>query len=102
MEPKKFSTIGIGVTFSPNLKANVHEASRLALMFKTRLVLIHIGTASAEKQNTFETLLHPFLTKGLSPKVVFAPGEPVEAILKTVREHKVDLLILGALQRENF
>ena len=35
-------------------------------------------------------------------KVVFSPGEPVGAILESVKQNGIDLLILGALQRENF
>ena len=48
-----FKTIGIGVTFSPNLEANINEAARLALFFGSKLVLIHVGEASEEKLNKF-------------------------------------------------
>lgn len=65
-------------------------------------MLIHIGEASKEKSATFASYLAPFLKDGLVAKVVFSPGEPVGAILESVKQNGIDLLILGALQRENF
>ncbi|WP_179337466.1 universal stress protein [Winogradskyella ludwigii] len=99
---KPFKTIGIGVTFSPNLKANVYEASRLALMLKSRLVLIHVGDKSADKEAKFKSILKPFINDNLEVQIVFQPGNPVDVILATSEEKQIDLLILGALQRENF
>lgn len=102
MSLKPFKKIGIGVTFSPNLKANIFEASRLALRFNSDLILIHVGEESSEKEAQFYTILEPFIEKGLMSEIVFKPGNPVDAILSVSVENKVDLLILGALKRENF
>ncbi|NND89176.1 MAG: universal stress protein, partial [Flavobacteriaceae bacterium] len=97
-----FQTIGIGVTFSPNLTSNLFEAARLALMFESSLILIHVGPSSEEKIKKFQSILAPFVSQGLVYTTVFQPGDPVRSILKTVEEESIDLLILGALQRENF
>lgn len=97
-----FKTIGIGVTFSPNLEANINEAARLALFFESRLVLIHVGEASEEKLNKFLAFLNPFKDQGLDFEVSFKPGDPVEVILTTTDDKKVDLLIIGALKKEKF
>lgn len=102
MSLKPFKTIGIGVTFSPNLKANVYEAARLSLMLKSRLVLIHVGDKSADKEAKFKAILDPFIKDNLEFEIAFQSGDPVEVILSTSEEKQVDLLILGALQRENF
>ena len=102
MSLNPFKTIGIGVTFSPNLKANISEAARLALFFDAKLVLIHVGEQSKDKENTFKTFLKPFIGKQLIYDVVFKAGNPVEVILSAVNENKIDLLILGALKRETF
>lgn len=102
MSLNPFKTIGIGVTFSPNLKANISEAARLALFFDAKLVLIHVGKKSKDKENTFKTFLKPFIGKQLIYDVVFKAGNPVEVILSAVNENKIDLLILGALKRETF
>jgi len=97
-----FKTIGIGVTFSPNLEANINEAARLALCFGSKLVLIHVGESSEEKSNTFRTFLSPFEKQGLEYELFYRSGDPVDVILISTKEKKVDLLIIGALKKENF
>ena len=102
MNLKPFNTIGIGVTFSPNLKANIHEASRLAAFINCKLILIHVGIKSQEKEDAFKSILKPFIKDNLDYEIVFQTGDPVEVILSTSHQKNVDLLILGALKRENF
>ena len=97
-----FKTIGIGVTFSPNLEANINEAARLALCFGSKLVLIHVGEASEKKSSSFLKFLSPFESKGLEFELFFKSGDPVNVILGSTEEKKVDLLIIGALKKENF
>lgn len=97
-----FHTIGIGVAFSPNLKANIYEAARLSLFFKSKLVLIHVGDTSSEKEQQILDILKPFIDQNLDYEMVFKKGEPVDVILSISEEKKVSLLILGALQKENF
>jgi nucleotide-binding universal stress UspA family protein len=99
---KPFKTIGIGVTFSPNLKANINEAARLAVLFNCKLILIHVGEKSNDKENSFQEFLKPFEKYNLDFEIVFQTGDPVEVILSTTQQQSVDLLILGALKRENF
>ena len=99
---KPFNTIGIGVTFSPNLKANVYEAARLSLMFHAKLILIHVGEKSSHKEEKFYAILEPFLKDNLKVEIVFQLGNPVDVILSATEKKQIDLLILGALQRENF
>ena len=102
MSLKPFKTIGIGVTFSPNLKANINEAARLAVLFNCKLILIHVGEKSNDKENSFQEFLKPFEKYNLDFEIVFQTGDPVEVILSTTQQQNVDLLILGALKRENF
>lgn len=96
-----FKVIGIGATFSPNLKANLYEAARLCLYFNTKLVVIHVGEHTDEKHRAFETILDVFSEEGLESELVFTPGDPVEVILRATSILRIDLLIVGALQREN-
>lgn len=102
MSLKPFKSIGIGVAFSPNLKANLFEAARLSMFFDAKLFLIHVGEASKDKINTFRVILKSFEKDNLDYEVVFKKGDPVDVILSTSHEKKIDLLILGALQRERF
>ncbi|MAZ71700.1 MAG: universal stress protein UspA [Flavobacteriaceae bacterium] len=72
------------------------------MLFESKLILIHIGVASEEKTTRFQEILAPFFIDGLEIDIVYEPGKPVNSILKSVQEKKIDLLILGALKRENF
>ena len=100
MSLKPFKSIGIGVAYSPNLKANLFEAARLSVFFGAKLFLIHVGEASAEKTSTLSAILKSFEKDKLDYEVVFKTGDPVDVILSTTEENKIDLLILGAVQRE--
>ena len=102
MNAINFKTIGIGVTFSPNLEANINEAARLALCFGSKLVLIHVGESSEEKSTTFRKFLSPFENQGLEYELFYKSGDPVDVILTSTKEKKIDLLIIGALKKENF
>lgn len=102
MNDKIFHTIGIGVAFSPNLNANIYEASRIALRFESKLILIHVGAKSDEKMRQITDILQPFIDQDLNYEVVFESGPPVDIILKTTKDKNISLLILGALQKENF
>lgn len=101
MSFKPFQTIGIGVTFSPNLKANIYEASRLSIMFNAKLLLIHVGEESDDKILKFNAILQPFIEQNINVEITFKSGNPVDVILSICQEKNVDLLILGALKKEN-
>lgn len=101
MDIKPFNVIGIGAGFSPNLEANVYEAARLCLFFHAKLILIHVGDGTDEKATKLDTIVAPFKEQGLSYSIVFQPGEPVKSIIDATEKYNIDLLILGALQREN-
>ena len=100
MSIKTFKSIGIGVAYSPNLKANLFEAARLSVFFGAKLFLIHVGNASEEKTNMLSIILKSFEKDNLDFEVVFKTGDPVDVILSISEEKKIDLLILGAVRRE--
>lgn len=102
MSLKPFNSIGIGVAFSPNLKANLFEAARLAIFFDSKLFLIHVGEFSEDKTKALKIILASFKKDDLNYEVIFESGNPVDVILKATEEKKIDLLILGAVQRERF
>lgn len=100
MSIKPFKSIGIGIAFSPNLKANLYEAARLSVFFQSKLFLIHVGEFSEDKIKALKVILNTFKKDHLDYEVVFKTGDPVEVILSTSKEKNIDLLILGAVQRE--
>lgn len=93
--------IVIGLAFSPNLKANLNEAIRCANMFDADLIAVHVGNQSAEKEEQLQHLLNeaPALQKEFT--TIWKEGNPVDVILESCHQKQADLLILGAMQKEN-
>ncbi|KGL63810.1 universal stress protein [Polaribacter sp. Hel1_85] len=98
---QKINKILIGVAFSPNLRANIFEAARLANMFDAELVGVHVGTKSNQKESDLKALLSDADALHKPFKIIWKEGNPVEVILETCTQESIDLLILGALQKEN-
>lgn len=96
-----FKRVGLAIAFSPRLEALLAEAARLKKYWQSQLVLIHVGEASEDAALVLKTLL---TNVGLSEQEViirWEKGEPSKRILAVCREEKVDLIIAGALKKEN-
>ena len=91
----------IGIAFSPNLKPNIFEAVRMANMFRAQLVGVHVGEKTNKKENQLAELILEAPKLKYPIKTVWQKGKPVDVILNTAVNEKIDLLVLGALQQEN-
>lgn len=98
---QKIHKILIGLAFSPNLKPNLFEAIRIANMFNAELIGVHVGEKTTKKESDLNKILSEADTLLKPLKTIWKQGDPVEIILSTVSFENVDLLILGALQKEN-
>lgn len=93
--------IALAVAFSPTAPAMLAEAARLSKRFDAKLVVIHVGARSPESEQKMNTLLSDI---GLSAEqiiILWRKGDPVKEILKSCKEERVDLLLAGALRKEN-
>lgn len=97
-----FTKLGLAITFSPTGKALLAETARLKKLFNAELVLIHVGEKNEETEALLEKTIQDSGLKDSSTKVVWTSGEPASAIIKTGSIEEVDLLIAGALEKENF
>ena len=95
-----FETIAVAVAFSPKLEAIMYEARRLADSFQAKLLLIHIGTHTAEKEASLAAICTN-LKMNREVRTIWGGGDTVSSLLETCKQHMVDLLILGARRREN-
>jgi len=96
-----FKRIGLAIGFSPRLESLLSEASRLKRYWNADLVLIHVGEVSAGAAASLQALLSKV---GLSEQEViirWEHGEPARRILSVCKEERVDLIIAGALKKEN-
>jgi nucleotide-binding universal stress UspA family protein len=96
-----FETIGVAVSFSPRLEGLLYEAHRLAALFHSSLVIIHVGKKDAELEEKLDKLVSKTGISKLKYRIIWMDGEPVDTILKLAKLNVVDLLILGALEKEN-
>jgi len=95
-----FGTILTGIAFSPNLKANVFETLRLGSMLKAKVILVHVGVKSDEKEQQITEYCNVFPEFKNQVTVVWKNGDPVDVIINACADYKADLLILGAAKRK--
>ena len=94
-------TIAVAIAFSPRLDAILAESARIRSFLGSALILIHVGAKTSEKE---EWLDKSMAKTGIDPnqcRIIWMEGDPVETILNVCKLNIVDLLILGALQKEN-
>lgn len=96
-----FETIAVAFSFSPRLEAIVAEAGFIADRLKSNLIFIHIGTKTNEKEDTLDKFLSKYDIDKNKIRIIWMEGDPVETILQLCKLNVVDLLILGALEKEN-
>lgn len=96
-----FETIAIGIAFSPRMDAVIAEAKKIADACGSKMVLIHVGEKTKEKTKALEDILFKNNIEERKVKIIWTEGDVVEMILKLCKLNIVDLLILGALEREN-
>lgn len=97
-----FRKIGVAIAFSPRIKGILSEAARFKKLWNADLVLIHVGNHGENEENTLQRLLQETnLTGENGVKVVWQKGKPVEQILATCKQEGVDLILAGALKKEN-
>ena len=96
-----FETIAVAVSFSPRCQPVLAEAKRLSDVLGASLLLLHIGEKTSEKEQELDEMM---ATIGVNPnhsRVIWMEGDPVDTILKLCKLNIVDLLVLGALEKEN-
>ncbi len=101
MKKTLFKKILVGFAFSPNLKANIFTSLRLANSLEAEIFFIHVGKKTSVKEKTFEEILEDSPVQPKLIKVLWEEGGPIPTILKMCEKNKIDLLLLGAVQREN-
>ncbi len=95
-----FKRILVGFAFSPNLKANLFTSLRLASSLGANLFFVHVGKKTPAKEKTIEEILKDSPVQPKYTKVLWEDGDPIPTILMMCEKNNIDLLLLGAVQRE--
>ncbi len=96
-----FETIAVGLAFSPRMEIILTEAKKIADACGSKLVLIHIGEKTKEKEKSLDNILFNTGIDEKKTKIIWTDGDVVNTLLKLCKLNIVDLLILGALEKEN-
>ncbi len=96
-----FKTILFGFAFSPSLRVNVLETTRIAHFFNAKLILLHAGEKTSEKSEKINSILNEVEFKDPAVEIRWGKGNPYNIIMDTCQNSNIDLLILGAMQHEN-
>ncbi|MEI6489952.1 MAG: universal stress protein [Bacteroidota bacterium] len=96
-----FETIAVAVSFSFRCEFLLAEAKRMADACGATLILLHIGEKTREKEQLLDGLIAKSGIDSNENRLIWMEGEPVDTILKLCKLNIVDLLILGALEKEN-
>jgi nucleotide-binding universal stress UspA family protein len=96
-----FETIAVAISFSPRLEALLSESKRIAETLHASLLLIHVGEKTTEKEIRLDKLMGKLQINDNNCRINWMDGDPVDTILKLCKLNVVDLLILGALRKEN-
>ena len=70
-------------------------------IFQAELILIHVGEAREKEKQLLNALLAAAGLLEEEVKVIWETGDPAEKILGVCEREKIDLLVAGALRKEN-
>jgi len=96
-----FNKIAVGVAFSPTSEAMLAETIRLAKLFNSEVLLIHVGARTAEVEQRMNAMMAKCEALRDRVSVIWGSGDPVNVILDSCKKNHVDLLVTGALKKEN-
>jgi nucleotide-binding universal stress UspA family protein len=98
----KINRIGLALAFSPRMEALMAEVARLLTAYHAQLVLVHVGQETPDATAKVETLLSESGIHVSQVKILWREGDPADCILKACKDEQIDLLVAGALRKENF
>jgi nucleotide-binding universal stress UspA family protein len=97
-----FETIAVALGFTPRLEGVLTEASRLAKTLDAAFIMIHIGEKTREKEEMLDKLIEKLEIDKMHYRLIWMEeGDPVDTILRLCKLNIVDLLVIGALEKEN-
>lgn len=99
--PYPFETIALAVGFTPRLEALVKAVRRMQQQYDAKVVFIHVGKKTSEKQRLLSSALNQYGFNDSNAKVFWEQGDVTESILRVCKQQVVDLLVMGALSRQN-
>lgn len=98
----KINRIGLAITFSPTGKALVYEAKRLSELHSAEIIFIHNGERNDDTEKKLFDLLDSTGIQRESFSIEWVQGNIADSLIHKAEEKEADILITGALEKENF
>jgi nucleotide-binding universal stress UspA family protein len=73
----------------------------MAHYFGGELIFVHVGSKTPKKESRFKEIVASSPVQSEKITIEWRVGNPVNTLLKASKEFNVDLILLGALKREN-
>ncbi|HAW07866.1 MAG TPA: hypothetical protein DCW42_01655 [Bacteroidetes bacterium] len=96
-----FQKLALAFNFSPNSRILLQEAKRMQKLFSSKLLLIHIGKYDDETNQKLTAVLEQEGVDSSNSEIIWRDGNPAFEIINICSEKQVELLIAGALEKEN-
>jgi len=96
-----YKRIGVAVAFSPRCEAMIAAAARLQKLYDAELILIHIGDEQPDERAYLKEIVQSSEIDGEKLKFIWEKGNAIRKILSNGKKEKIDLLVAGALEKEN-
>lgn len=96
-----FRRIAVAIAFSPRREAVLFEAAHLRELYDAELILIHIGEKQENKLVQLDALIDDYKIPHDKVHICWEKGHPAQKIVEICRREQVDLLVAGALRKEN-
>lgn len=100
--PYPFQTIALAISFSPGLPFLVSEMDKLCKLNSAVAVFIHIGKKTGDKQRELSELLISHGFNDGNSRIYWEQGEVIPSLLRVCKHEVVDLIVLGASEKNDF
>ena len=96
-----YNKIALALAFSPRCLAMLSESIRIKNLFNAELILIHVGPQTEHEEEYLNKLLKSIELDKSNIRIIWKQGKPSTTILNCCKRENIDLLLAGALRREN-
>lgn len=96
-----YKKIGVAIAFSPQCEAIIAAAVRLQKQYNAELLFIHIGAETSEEKEMLNRMVENTEADSEHLRYIWEQGKTAKKILAIGKREKIDLLVAGALKREN-
>lgn len=96
-----FKKIGLALSFSPSMQNNLAVALHFKKLYKAELFILHSSSAKKSDKEKLEKALIESKCDLSTISILSGSGDPADFILKSIVSLKLDLIVAGALKKEN-